>query len=87
MTRPLRIECAGAVYHITSRGNTRQAIFTTEKEFADFLFVLCQTVKRYHFILIGQRPAIKKGSQCQGDCQGKGNSDNPDYRLARIYQD
>lgn len=26
-TRPLRIEFKGAVYHITSRGNTRQAIF------------------------------------------------------------
>jgi len=27
MTRPLRIEFKGAVYHITSRGNARQAIF------------------------------------------------------------
>jgi REP element-mobilizing transposase RayT len=51
MTRPLRIEFKGAVYHITSRGNARQAIFLDEKDFADFLFVLCQAVKRYHFIL------------------------------------
>jgi len=51
MTRPLRIEFAGAVYHLTSRGNARQAIFLDEKDFADFLGVLCLVVKRYHFIL------------------------------------
>jgi len=51
MARPLRIEFKGAVYHITSRGNAKQAIFLDEKDFADFLFVLCQVVKRYHFIL------------------------------------
>jgi REP element-mobilizing transposase RayT len=47
----LRIEFAGAVYHITSRGNARQAIFLDEKDFADFSRVLCSVVKRYHFIL------------------------------------
>jgi len=51
MTRPLRIEFKGAVYHITSRGNARQAIFLDEKDFVDFLKVLCSVVKRYHFIL------------------------------------
>ncbi len=51
MTRPLRIEFKGAVYHITSRGNAQQAIFLDEKDFADFLSVLCSVVKRYHFIL------------------------------------
>ena len=51
MTRPLRIEFNGAVYHITSRGNARQTIFLDEKDFADFLRVLCSVVKRYHFIL------------------------------------
>lgn len=51
MTRPLRIEFKGALYHITSRGNARQVIFLTEKDFTDFLFVLCSVVKRYHFIL------------------------------------
>lgn len=51
MSRPLRIEFKGAVYHITSRGNASQAIFFDEKNFADFLRVLCQVVKRYHFLL------------------------------------
>lgn len=44
MTRPLRIEFAGAVYQITSRGNAKQAIFLNEKDFADFLGVLCLKV-------------------------------------------
>lgn len=51
MTRPLRIEFKGAVYHITSRGNARQAIFLTGEDFTDFLTVLCSVVRRYHFIL------------------------------------
>jgi len=37
MTRPLRIEFAGAAYHVTSRGNAKQVIFLDEKVFADFL--------------------------------------------------
>jgi len=41
---------AGAVYHLTSKGNAQQAIFLDEKDFADFLGVLCLVVKIYHFI-------------------------------------
>jgi len=44
MTRPLRIEFKGAVYHIASRGNARKTIFLTEKDFTDFLLVLCLKV-------------------------------------------
>jgi hypothetical protein len=33
------------------RGNAQQVIFLTEKDFADFLGVLCLVVKRYHFLL------------------------------------
>jgi putative transposase len=53
MTRPLRIEFAGAVYHLTSRGNAKQVIFLDEKDFTDFLGVLSLVVKRYHLIIIG----------------------------------
>lgn len=51
MTRPLRIEFNGALYHITSRGNARQAIFLNGKDFADFLGILNSVVKRYNFLL------------------------------------
>jgi len=51
MTRPLRIEFNGALYHITARGNARQAIFLNGEDFADFLRTLNSVVKRYHFLL------------------------------------
>jgi len=51
MIRPLRIEFAGAVYHLTSGGIARQALFFNEKDFVDFLGVLSLLVKRYHFLL------------------------------------
>jgi len=51
MTRPLRLEFNGAIYHVTSRGNARQVIFLNGEDFADFLSVLASVVKRYHFLL------------------------------------
>lgn len=51
MTRPLRIEFNGALYHITSRGNARQAIFLKGEDFTDFLGILNSVVKRYHFLI------------------------------------
>jgi len=51
MTRPLRIEFNGALYHITSRGNARQAIFLNEEDFTNFLGILHSVIKRYNFLL------------------------------------
>ena len=51
MARPLRIEFPGALYHITSRGNARQKIFLNDKDYADFLEVLCLVVGRFNWIL------------------------------------
>lgn len=47
----MRIEFPGALYHITSRGNAKQEIFLDEKDFVNFLNILCLVVKRYNFIL------------------------------------
>jgi hypothetical protein len=33
MSRPLRLEFAGALYHITARGNARNLIFLQEDDF------------------------------------------------------
>jgi len=51
MTRPLRIEFNGALYHVTARGNARQDIFLDSEDFTDFLRILGSVVKRYHFLL------------------------------------
>lgn len=37
MPRPLRIEYAGAHYHVTSRGDRREAIFLDNEDRAEFL--------------------------------------------------
>lgn len=47
MARPIRIEYAGALYHITSRGNARETIFLTDEDRLSFLKILqdlCRTI-------------------------------------------
>lgn len=50
MSRPLRLQFAGAVYHVTARGNDRRAIFADDEDHARFLTVLASTVARYHVL-------------------------------------
>lgn len=50
MSRPLRIEYKGSIYHITSRGNARMPIFKEERDFFHFLHTLQQVKKRYNWI-------------------------------------
>ncbi len=40
MARPLRIEYDGALYHVTSRGNERKAIFKDNSDRTSFLSIL-----------------------------------------------
>ncbi len=47
MARPLRIEYPGAFYHVTSRGNRREAIYLDDGDRVQFLDCLCLTVERY----------------------------------------
>ena len=44
MTRLLRIELPGALYHVTSRGNAGQAIFLDEEDKSKFLEVLLKEI-------------------------------------------
>ena len=50
MARPLRLEFPGAVYHLTSRGNTRQKIFFNDGDRELFLQTLAHVVSRYSWI-------------------------------------
>jgi REP element-mobilizing transposase RayT len=47
MARPPRIEYEGALYHVTSRGNDRQAVFFTERDCAKFLEYLVAAKEKY----------------------------------------
>ncbi len=50
MARPLRIEYDGALYHVTSRGNDRKAIFKDDRDRELFLNTLAQVTERFHWI-------------------------------------
>jgi REP element-mobilizing transposase RayT len=47
MARPLRIEFPGAIYHVTSRGDRRDAIFDDDTDRQTFLLVLARAVQRF----------------------------------------
>ncbi|MEN8256627.1 MAG: transposase [Thermodesulfobacteriota bacterium] len=50
MARPLRLEFAGAIYHITSRGNARDDIYLGDADRRAFLAILARTVDRYNWL-------------------------------------
>lgn len=50
MARPLRIEYAGAAYHVTSRGNGRNNIFEDDQDRLVFLSALESVIKRYNWL-------------------------------------
>jgi putative transposase len=47
MARPLRVEFAGAWYHVTARGNERRAIFRSERDRERFLELLAEGATRF----------------------------------------
>jgi len=48
MSRPLRLQIQGGIYHVTARGNDRRRIFEDDDDCARFLIVLSSAVARYH---------------------------------------
>jgi REP element-mobilizing transposase RayT len=50
MARPLRIQYAEAVYHVTSRGNARRPIFKDDKDRGMLLNILEEVNDRYHWL-------------------------------------
>jgi len=53
MARPLRIEYDGALYHVTSRGNDRKAIFKDDSDRELFLNTLARVTEQFHWICHG----------------------------------
>lgn len=52
MARPLRIEFPGAVYHVTSRGDRREAIFEDDQDRDAFLVVVAQAMARFDAVVL-----------------------------------
>jgi len=75
MARPLRIEFAGALYHVTARGNAQQDIYADDDDRQQFLSLLQHTVDRYdwychayclmgnhyHLLIETNSPTLSKG--------------------------
>lgn len=75
MARPLRIEFAGALYHVTARGNAQADIYADDADRQQFLSLLQNTVDRldwychayclmdnhYHLLIETNSPTLSKG--------------------------
>ncbi|NRA21170.1 MAG: transposase [Oceanospirillaceae bacterium] len=51
MSRPLRIEFNGALYHITSRGNARSDIYLKDADRHAFLNILDKVCQQYNWTI------------------------------------
>jgi putative transposase len=51
MARPLRLEFAGAVYHVTSRGDRREDIFLGDDDRREWLAVLALVCDRFNWVV------------------------------------
>ena len=51
MARPLRLEFAGALYHVTSRGNERKAIYFDDTDFKLFLALLGKVCEQCNWVV------------------------------------
>lgn len=51
MTRPLRLEFAGVLYHVTSRGDHREAIYRDDVDRLAWLETLALVCNRFNFVI------------------------------------
>ena len=51
MSRPLRLEFAGALYHVTSRGDRREDIYLDERDREAWLEVVSEVCNRFNWII------------------------------------
>ena len=51
MSRPLRLEFTGALYHVTSRGNERKAIYLNGADRQAFLELMAQVCERFNWVI------------------------------------
>ena len=77
MPRPLRIQYEGALYHVTSRGDRREAIFACDDDRTEFLHTFgrvclktgwwahayCLMTNHFHLVLETPQPNLAQGMQ------------------------
>ena len=70
MPRQLRIEYAGAIYHVMSRGDRRKAIFLDDVDRQDFLKTLAETCQKTSFVRATGAPSFR--GLAEGERVGEG---------------
>jgi len=50
MSRPLRLELAGGLYHVTSRGDGREDVYLSDADRGVWLEVVDQVCKRFNWV-------------------------------------
>jgi len=50
VTRPVRIEFEGALYHVTSRGDRREAIYEDDSDRVQFLEILGEAIRSFNWV-------------------------------------
>ena len=58
MTRPLRLEFPGAVYHLTARGDRREDIFLDDADRQTFLDLLVKEIRQQVTRQAGKGPLL-----------------------------
>jgi len=53
MTRPLRIEFSGALYHVTSRGDRQEDIYLDDEDRTAYLDILKKVCERFNWVVHG----------------------------------
>jgi len=99
MSRPLRIEYAGALYHVTSRGNQKNDIYLTDNDRLNWIEVLSNVCERfnwrchawclmdnhYHIVIETIEGNLSKGMrQLNGVYTQKMNRNN--HRVGHVFQ-
>ena len=51
MSRPLRLEFSGALYHVTSRGNEKKPIFVDDVDFKIFVSLMAEVCQRFNWVI------------------------------------
>ncbi len=99
MSRPLRMEFAGAFYHVTSRGDQRGSIFVSDHDRTEFLVTLarvvelygwrihawCKMTNHYHLLVETPAPNLCRGMQ-QLNGQYSGQFNRANRRVGHVFQ-
>jgi putative transposase len=99
MSRPLILEFAGALYHITARGNERKAIYLDEADFELFLDTLdtvcyqhswvihayCLMNNHYHLLLETPDANLSKGMRQLNGVFTQAMNNKP-HRVGHLFQ-